>query len=697
MKIFSRLRGSSKMNEEGKNRFSFFKEYGDLLFLLVVSFLCYGLLIPWLGYYWDDWAFLWIANKLGQAGLIKYFIDTPVYEVVVRITTSLLGTTPWVWQVFGIMARWISAVAFWWLIRLCWPIRKSLALWGGLLFLVFPGFLMQFIPINFGHFFIFVTFFLLSLCFNLLAIRKRKWFWAFTPIALIFSFLNLAGWENYFVLELMRPFFLWFVLQENNQPRKHSWKPFFINWSPYLVLLIILTLWRAFFFPEQTVRYQFQLLDLLKTDPLKGIGQFFSSLLTGIYNAFIGGWAQAFRLPDIAKLGRNTTIVYTVLIAASLVLLLGFSFLTGLFKQKPGRQGEKNFPLQLILVGGFSLLIAGEPYILINQPVTLSFPNDRFLVSYMPGTVLLLLGLIYLISKIGVKFRNVPAIIFIVLIAFSIGTQFENANDFRRAWSFQTRLYWQLVWRVPALQPGTLILVNEFTGQFLTDNSVTSPVNWIYAPDYQGGNLPYDVFFPTIRLGTDLPELTPGLPIHHVYRPVPFVGNTSQIITLTYNPPGCLRVLDPQLDSVNAMLTPLMREAATVSSTSQILTSGTPALPVNIFGTEPAPNWCYYFEKADLARQEGDWAQVVELGEKAFSLSDFPNDPSERTPFIEGYAHQGNWTRALELTGDSAGVTPLMQPVLCNLWNRIDVQTPTSSEKADALSQVSTLLSCPTP
>jgi hypothetical protein len=315
----------------------------------------------------------------------------------------------------------------------------------------------------------------------------------------------------------------------------------------------------------------------------------------------------------------------------------------------------------------------------------------------MPGAVLLLLGLVYLIPWIGPRFKRFPTIIFIVLIAFSIGTQFKNGNDFRRDWSFQKRFFWQLAWRIPALQPGTVILINEFTGQFVTDNSITSPVNWIYAPDYHGGNLPYDVFFPTLRLGKDLPGLKPGLPIQHVYRPVTFVGSTSQAITLTYNPPGCLRVLDPQLDSVNAMLTPLMREAATISSTTPILPGGTAGLPANIFGTEPDHNWCYYFEKADLARQQADWAQVVELGDKAFNLSDSPNDPSERVPFIEGYAHQGNWSRAMELTNASAAVTPLMQPVLCSLWQRIASQTPDSSDKTTAVKQAAALLSCSIP
>ena len=44
-----------------------------LLFLTVAA---YGILSPWMGYYWDDWSFAWLlhfrgpANLLGTTGLI---------------------------------------------------------------------------------------------------------------------------------------------------------------------------------------------------------------------------------------------------------------------------------------------------------------------------------------------------------------------------------------------------------------------------------------------------------------------------------------------------------------------------------------------------------------------------------------------------------------------------------------------------
>ena len=137
-----------------------------------------------------------------------------------------------------------------------------------------------------------------------------------------------------------------------------------------------------------------------------------------------------------------------------------------------------------------------------------------------------------------------------------------------------------------------------------------------------------------------------------------------------------------------------MREAAKLSRARAILPSGAPDLTPAIFGREPARNWCYYFERAELARQQGDWNEVARLGEQAFALGDYPNDPMERVPFIEGYAHLGNWQRAQELTREASDITPLMQPVLCRLWQRIEEQAPGGAEKSAAVAAVRSWHDC---
>jgi hypothetical protein len=155
--------------------------------------------------------------------------------------------------------------------------------------------------------------------------------------------------------------------------------------------------------------------------------------------------------------------------------------------------------------------------------------------------------------------------------------------------------------------------------------------------------------------------------------------------------------LDQGVDFDNKMLADEMQAAALLSSTEWIGVDGLDAidrLPAKLYGEEPPYGWCYYFSMAEIARQQGDWARVAQLGDQAFALGDYPNDPAERLVFIEGYAHTGSWARAEQLSEDVKGITPMMEPVLCHLWARIDGETPASAEKEAVLEQIYTSINC---
>lgn len=139
-----------------------------------------------------------------------------------------------------------------------------------------------------------------------------------------------------------------------------------------------------------------------------------------------------------------------------------------------------------------------------------------------------------------------------------------------------------------------------------------------------------------------------------------------------------------------------MREASVLSNPQQILASPSAIMP-SIYYPEPAHGWCYYFEKADLARQLRNWNEVAKLGDTAFRLIDHPNNPVERFVFIEGYAHVGDWDRALKLSKESYQVSKdYVGPLLCQLWKRIEMETTDGLPKArsEALSEVKSLFLC---
>ena len=114
-----------------------------------------------------------------------------------------------------------------------------------------------------------------------------------------------------------------------------------------------------------------------------------------------------------------------------------------------------------------------------------------------------------------------------------------------------------------------------------------------------------------------------------------------------------------------------------------------------IYGPEPEHDFCYYFEKADLARQFKDWDSVVKYGETALSLENHPFEPAEQFVFIEGYAHVGEWERAVDLSKRVyEGSSQVTGPMLCRLWRRIGAETAPSLERSAALSKVKRLFVC---
>jgi hypothetical protein len=273
-------------------------------------------------------------------------------------------------------------------------------------------------------------------------------------------------------------------------------------------------------------------------------------------------------------------------------------------------------------------------------------------------------------------FRSRPKLqysLLALLIAFSIGKQFETNIAYIRNWEVHQNFFWQMSWRIPSLEPHTAIISNDLPVTYFSDNSLSGPLNWIYSRE---GEMDHILYFISIRLNRGLPDLIPGLPIEQNYLAKTFHGNTSKLVVLDYSPPGCLRVLDPQIDVSNRLLMPLLREAANLSDTSLIQEENAVTLPDSLFHPEPVHGWCYYFEKAELARQFRDWEKVAELGDTAFKLDDHPNDPVERFVFIEGYAHVGDWERAFKLSQESYGVSKnFVGPMLCWLWQRIEFET----------------------
>ncbi len=121
--------------------------------------------------------------------------------------------------------------------------------------------------------------------------------------------------------------------------------------------------------------------------------------------------------------------------------------------------------------------------------------------------------------------------------------------------------------------------------------------------------------------------------------------------------------------------------------------------PRDLFGKEPEHSWCYFFEKADLARQFGDWKSVAMLGDQArqagFSpLNASSNAPHEWLPFIEGYAYTGNWDKARELTLQASEKGERYLVWLCQIWNQMGKSQEGNEQWMEQIRQTRMELNC---
>jgi hypothetical protein len=105
------------------------------------------------------------------------------------------------------------------------------------------------------------------------------------------------------------------------------------------------------------------------------------------------------------------------------------------------------------------------------------------------------------------------------------------------------------------------------------------------------------------------------------------------------------------------------------------------------FLPEPKHTWCYYFAKAELAYQQKDWKQVIDLITKAKSLGYKPEDPFEWLSYIEAQALTGNIEVAAKLSSDVFKQDNGIRRGLCEVWKRVQTQIRASNEDLTHVNQ----------
>ncbi|MBA4420002.1 MAG: hypothetical protein C0391_02530 [Anaerolinea sp.] len=637
--------------------------------LLIIAWLAYGVFIRSVGLYWDDMPYVFFGHVLGPTQYHLVFYDErPFLPILYNLTAPIFGENITLWQVFAIFMRWVSALCVGWIVRLIWPGKKELAFVVSLLFLVYPGFGQQWISTIYSRVFILLLLFMLSLALMLKAERTPGRHMLFTALALICGTVSLLGSEYYYGLEFSRPAILWIVLTQRGEKIGVSIKRTLLQWLPYLLVLIVFTIWRGMIVESSLYR--------IRVSGESGILLMLWDLLKNMAgNAFKGGvlaWTQIFTPPENVQWTSRLNLVMGLAAGGALALSAWFAWKFSTRDESEDEKGViwQSWQTQAMMIGVAMLMAGSLPSWAARLTFDLRFPYNRFTLPMMFGSALILAAGIYLLRS-----RWLRVALLSLLVALSAGWHFQTANSFRLEWNKLNSFLQQLTWRVPGLQPGTMLVAYELPFNYYSDNSLTAAINWTYAPDFHGGDLPYVLDYLTVRKNSALKVLEPDTPVIQKYRALEFHGNTSDILAIHVPEGGCVRVLDDEYANIVSFprLNVSMADVIALSNLERIITDpGEPAIPIPQFFPETTEqNWCYFFEKADLVRQTGDYEQVAALWDQAEQAGLTPGDITEYQPFVEGLGLHGRLAEAIQIAREMVAEKKSHRKGLCQIWGRI--------------------------
>lgn len=617
-----------------------------ILLVFLTTLLTHGLRIPRLGYYFDDWYLLWSGQSRGAASLIPLFsTDRPFMGVIYSITYRFLGDTIINWHLYALLWRFIGGVAFFWILRLIWPNNKYLTTLMTVLFMVYPGFLSQ--P-NAGtkqnHLYGFGTA-LLSIAFMLQGMKTKNTLWkifhSFLSILLAVNYLFI--YEYMIGLEGMRLVLLGYVLYQEGVTKFTSLvKEILKRWWPYVAVSAGFLYWRLFIFVGARSA----------TDVSKLTGSYLSDmrhmvirLIFETVKDFLGASMFAWFIQPYELI---STVPYLNLGIAFLTagLVIGLVLLYLFLLKRMGGIDQDNGTLnpikEFMWIGAVIIVCAIIPVIASGRNLDLTDSYKSYGLHPIGGVILFVTGILLLLPPRPRQFA------LIALIGISVSTQALNADAWQKMWQYERETWWQLSWRAPDIKDDSMVMVYLPAGYRLQqDYEIWGPVNLIYRPgpakapaiqsEVLNGDTAYNILRGEVRFNHDR-----DIGIHRDF-------NNLLLISVP-SPSSCMHIIDGLLPVYSESESLLVQQVGGYSHVDRITPSGTAAVPsTRVFGAEPAHNWCYYYQKASLARQMGDWQKVGRLYDQTLDLNLEAGDPSELFPFFEGLVNLGRYDEAKEL------------------------------------------------
>lgn len=619
----------------------------SLLIITIFSLLIYAPFIPFLGFYGDDWFFTYIGHFYGFNGLLESKVmERPITGYVHAINYFLLGANVFLWHIAMLIVNLFSSYILFFSLKRIWPRRLLTVTSLTILFSLYPGFLQSpsspaYLPVKIN-----MAVWITSLAFSIYAVgvKSRLKFILLTLIALTFQILSFLILEYFLGLEILRLALILYIVKTKTV------KKIFLQWLPYLFGLFTFVFWRVVLFHSTRNETNISwVLEKFYTDPFWLVKIPFE-ILYGLASTVL----FAYFIPIIIRIPR-IPLEFSIIALFSGIISAGlFYFYYNLLEKSKYNQDFSNTPeikelgKNLLVIGLISVLGALTLIIVSGRPVRLFSAYDRYTVTSIIGVSFIIIG--FLFFKITPRLRK---LILISIIALSITTHTMNGYLYTINWEQQKNIWWQLYWRAPRIKNNAMLI---FDFPPLTQKNLFSEIinkfNWyrVYWVNYQIYG-PANLFFNYDNLSkhningdyllnkdviTKIREKTTeqadelyatyikGFDKNHLS----YYQNTVIIVAPSDN--SCLWVMDKEDQILPNNASETLKSNIIYSDTSKLVENGTPINPpASIFGPEPPKTWCYFFQKASLARQLKKWDKLSQLKKEVLQKNLKPKDPNE--------------------------------------------------------------------
>jgi hypothetical protein len=659
---------------------------------LAVLVLAFGLLIPSLGIYQDDWLFVYNAYARGPQGLWEFlYADGNPFASIINIALfAIFGFKLLYWHIASLLARWLTVTIFWLVLRRLWPSSPRQTFLAALLFALHPFFTLQPLAYTFLH--VWLGYFSLGLSFYWMirSVQEPRRFWLYTILSLFTEAVTILTLEYFAGLEFLRPVLLWMIVRNREKDFKSSITQTLKLWIPYIAVFGIYVYWRFFIYAVPIKnRNNPVVLETLLSNPLAGMQLIFFNLVPDALLIIVASWFNVLNPVSFDWFDRRNLILTAFSVLSGLLV---FFYLSRQTYDQPEESRTNSLWSREAFWLGLVIVVLGliPPYVgglFINEKNPLW--NSRFGMASMLGASLMIVALVEALFAS----HKARLIFFAVLLGLTVSYHARYMNDFKNTWKKQANFYRQLVLRVPSLQPNTAIIAEGEILYHMGDYPTAYAINTMLAQPRgdSGEYVNYWFFSITGNFGDRLDEFLHGMDIQSRHRSVRFAGKSDQSLIIEFDPSqgGCLHVIRPQ-DGVVRLLPSLVKSASRLSALERISPQPTSGLFLREIDLNYPEDWCTYYQQADLARQMGDWSQVKKLWNEAHAKSFAPGVPFEYLPFLEAFAQLGDWDQAVSLTHELKKAPPTVRLALCDFWYSL----PATPERDSAFEQVQTELAC---